>query len=66
MIVDLKDLEDEIKMVKGLAKDAGSDGRAMLRSVKQAESLLNKAKLAEAKGDFEKEDELIEQIRSLL
>lgn len=54
MIVDLKDLENEIKMVKGLAKDAGPDGRAMLRSIKQAESLLNKAKLAEAKGDFKK------------
>ena len=66
MFVDLDELKEEIKMVKGLAKDAGSDGRVMLRNVKKAEALLEKAKLAESKDDFDKADEIVEQIRELL
>ena len=66
MIVDLQELAEEIKAVKGLAKDAGSTGREFLRNVKKAESLLDKAKVAEATGDYEREDQLIEEIRSLL
>ena len=66
MFVDLDELKEEIKMVKGLAKDAGSKGRELLRNVKKAESLLDKAKLAEAKNDFAKADEIVEQIRVLL
>ena len=66
MFVDLDELKEEIKMVKGLAKDAGSEGRELLRNVKKAESLLDKAKLAEAKNDFAKADEIVEQIRVLL
>ena len=66
MFVDLDELKEEIKMVKGLAKDAGSEGRELLRNVKKAESLLDKAELAEAKNDFAKADEIVEQIRVLL
>lgn len=66
MIVDLQELAEEIKAVKGLAKDAGSAGRELLRNVKKAESLLDKAKVAEATGNYEQEDKLIEEIRSLL
>ena len=66
MFVDLDELKEEIKMVKGLAKDAGPDGRELLRNVKKAESLLDKAKLAEAKDDYDKADEIVEQIRALL
>ena len=66
MFVDLDELKEEIKMVKGLAKDAGFEGRELLRNVKKAESLLDKAKLAEAKNDFAKADEIVEQIRVLL
>ena len=66
MFVDLDELKEEIKMVKGLAKDAGSEGRELLRNAKKAESLLDKAKLAEAKNDFAKADEIVEQIRVLL
>lgn len=66
MIVDLGELKEEIKMVKGLAKDAGSSGRELLRNVKQAEALLEKAKAAKAKDDFDKSDEIVEQIRALL
>ena len=66
MIADLDGLKEEIKMIKGLAKDAGSSGRDLLKNVKQAESLLEKAKAAEAKNDFDKADEIVEQIRALL
>lgn len=66
MIVDLDELEEEIKAVKGLAKDAGSEGRRLLMNVKKAESLLKKAKEAEAKDDFKKSDEFVDQIRALL
>lgn len=66
MFVDLYDLENEIKMVKGLAKDAGSDGKELLRTVKKAESLLNQAKVAESKGDYETQDKLVEEIKSIL
>lgn len=66
MIVDLQELAEEIKAVKCLAKDAGSAGRELLRNIKKAESLLDKAKVAEATGNYEQEDKLIEEIRSLL
>lgn len=66
MIVDLYEIEQEIKMVKGLAKDAGSDGKELLRAVKKAESLLNKAKVAEAKGDYDAQDKLVEEIKLIL
>lgn len=66
MIVDLDELKEEIKMVKGLAKDAGSSGRELLRNVKQAEALLEKAKAAKAKNDFGKSEEIVGQIRNLL
>jgi len=66
MFVDLDELKEEIKMVKGLVKDAGPGGRELLRNVKKAEALLDKAKLADAKGDYDKSDEFVEQIRALL
>lgn len=66
MIIDLDELKEEIKMVKGLAKDAGSSGREMLRNAKKAEALLERAQAAEAKDGFEKADEFVEQIRILL
>lgn len=66
MIVDLDELKEEIKMVKGLAKDAGSSGRDLLRNVKQAELLLEKAKALKTKGNFDKSNEIVEQIRALL
>ena len=66
MFIDLDELKEEIKMVKGLAKDAGPDGRGLLRNDKKAEALFDKAKLADAKGDYDKFDEYVEQIRALL
>lgn len=62
----LNEIEKEIKMIKGLAKDAGSDGNAFLRSVKNAETLLSKARTAEAKNDAKTREDLVGQIRAML
>lgn len=66
MFVDLGELEKEIKMVKGLAKDAGSDGKELLKAVKKAELLLKQALEAEKRDDYRKQDQLVEEIRKLL
>ena len=66
MFVDLDELQEEIKAVKGIAKDAGSAGKELLRNAKKAEELLKKAKELESKKDFAKTDTLVEQIKALL
>ena len=62
----LENLGKEIKSVKELAMDAGSDGKALLHTVKNAELLLSKARFAEAKSDLRVRDDLVEQIRNIL
>jgi hypothetical protein len=66
MNINLEELTQEVKMIKGLAKDAGSEGQALLQKAKKAETLLDKAKIANAKGDSNKELELVSRILTLI
>lgn len=66
MYVDLYDIEEELKVAKKLLKSVGSDGKVFLKNIKTAETLLNKAKIAEAKSDFAQVDELVAKIRELV
>lgn len=66
MNINLEELTQEVKMIRRLAKDAGSDGHALLQKATKAEDLLSKAKVANAKGDNNKELELVSQILTLI